>query len=120
MHIHASTLFWRVASCAGAGDEAADGVAREWRKGLAATRAGTTLAMHVTVERLLIDIEDLKTSFSVSKRMQGDLTLGELRVSEYRSDGSIMNAAALKKATIHLEGVRFSRPQCVYPLSPQV
>ena len=105
---------------AGAGDEAADGVAREWRKGLAATRAGTTLAMHVTVERLLIDIEDLKTSFSVSKRMQGDLTLGELRVSEYRSDGSIMNAAALKKATIHLEGVRFSRPQCVYPLSPQV
>ena len=39
---------------------------------------GTTFAMHVTVERLLIDIEDLKTSFSVSKRMQGDLTLGEL------------------------------------------
>ena len=67
--------------------------------------------MHVTVERLLIDIEDLKTSFSVSKRMQGDLTLGELRVSEYRSNGSIMNAAALKKASVHLEGVRFLPPQ---------
>ena len=65
-----------------------------------------TLAMHLTVERMLIDIENLEFTVTKTDQLNTEATLGELRVAEYRSNGAMFNAASLKHAVIKLDGVR--------------